>query len=168
MTLEYYSYYSCYSRNTNIFGYSFGKYVASEYIWIFIRYIMWHPNIFWYSFVSILWYSLITDPSLQKVSLIWAYMCSRLRVHSNHSLCPSVSKFTAFLYSVHQDPIRQKVAFIWAYTCSILGVHSNHSLCPSVPKFTDPICSVHQDPSRQKVASNWAFMCSTLRVHSNH
>ena len=61
MTLEYYLYlYSCYFWNTNIFGYSFGKYVASEYIRIFIRYIMWHPNIFRYSFVSILWYSLIT------------------------------------------------------------------------------------------------------------
>ena len=61
MTLKYYSYlYSCYFRNTNIFGYLFGKYVAYKYIWIFIRYIMWHPNIFGYPFVSILWYSLIT------------------------------------------------------------------------------------------------------------
>ena len=55
MTLKYYSYsYLCYFRNTNIFGYLFGKYVASEYIRIFIRYIMWHPNIFGYLFVSIL------------------------------------------------------------------------------------------------------------------
>ena len=61
MTLEYYSYsYSCYFQSTNLFGYSFGKYMASEYIWIFVWYIMWHPNIFGYSFVSILWYSLIT------------------------------------------------------------------------------------------------------------
>ena len=44
----------CYFRNTNIFGYSFGKFVASKYIRIFIRYIMWHPNIFGYSFVSII------------------------------------------------------------------------------------------------------------------
>ena len=49
MTLKYYSYsYLCYFRNTNISGYSFGKYVASKYIRIFIRYIMWHPNIFGY------------------------------------------------------------------------------------------------------------------------
>ena len=34
--------------------------MASEYIWIFVRFITWHPNIFGYSFVSILWYSLIT------------------------------------------------------------------------------------------------------------
>ena len=40
----------------------FGKYVASKYMRIFIRYIMWHSNIFGYSFVSILWYSLITGP----------------------------------------------------------------------------------------------------------
>ena len=61
MSLEYYSYsYPCYFRNTNIFEYSFGKYVASKYIWIFVRYIMWYLNIFGYSFVSILWYSLIT------------------------------------------------------------------------------------------------------------
>ena len=47
MTLEYYLYlYSCYFRNTNIFGYLFGKYVASKYILIFIQYIIWHPNIF--------------------------------------------------------------------------------------------------------------------------
>ena len=61
MTLQYYSYsYLCYFRNTNVSGYSFGKYVASEYFRIFIRYIMWHLNIFGYLFVSILWYSLIT------------------------------------------------------------------------------------------------------------
>ena len=59
MTLEYYLYsYSCYFRNIYIFKYLFGKYVASEFIWIFIRYIIWHPNIFGYSFV--LWYLLIT------------------------------------------------------------------------------------------------------------
>ena len=51
MTLEYYSYsYSCYFRSTNIFGYSFGKYVAFKYIQIFVWYIMWHPKIFGYSF----------------------------------------------------------------------------------------------------------------------
>ena len=60
-------------------------------------------------------------------------MCSRLRVHSNHSLCPSVLKFTDLICSVHQDPSRQKVASITAYMCSILRVHSNPSLCPSVP-----------------------------------
>ena len=61
MTLEYYSYLcSCYFRNTNIFRYLFGKYIASKYIRIFIRYMMWHPNMFRYLFVSILWYSLIT------------------------------------------------------------------------------------------------------------
>ena len=46
----------------NIFGYSFGKYVASEYIQIFVWYIMWHPNIFGDSFVPILLYSLINGP----------------------------------------------------------------------------------------------------------
>ena len=43
----------CYFRSTNIFGYLFGKYVASEYIWIFVLYIMRHPDIFRYSFVPI-------------------------------------------------------------------------------------------------------------------
>ena len=48
MTLEYYLYsYSCYFQSTNIFGYLFGKYVASKNIRIFIRYITWHPNIYW-------------------------------------------------------------------------------------------------------------------------
>ena len=62
ITLEYYSYsYSCYFRKMNIFGYLFGKYIASEYIRILIRYIIWHPNIFGYLFVSILWYLLITE-----------------------------------------------------------------------------------------------------------
>ena len=107
------------------------------------------------------------NPSRQKVVSIWAYMCSRLRVHNNHSLCPSVPKFTYLIYPVHQDPSRQKVASIWAYMCSILRVHSNLSLCPSVYKFTDLICSLHQDPSGQKVASIWAYMCRRLRVHSN-
>ena len=52
MTLKYYSYsYLCYFRSTNIFGYSFGKYMASEYIWIFVRYTILPPNIFGYSFV---------------------------------------------------------------------------------------------------------------------
>ena len=66
MTLEYYSdSYSCYFRSTNIFGNLLGKYVAPEYIRIFIRYILWHPNIFGYSLVSISWYSLIT---------VWGYI----------------------------------------------------------------------------------------------
>ena len=99
---------------------------------------------------------------------IWAYMCSILRVNSNHSLCLSISKFTDLICSVNQDPSRQKVASIWAYICSRLRVHSNHSLIPPVPKFTDLICSVHQDPIRQKVVSIWAYMCSKLRIHSNH
>ena len=58
MTLEYL--YLCYFRNTNIFGHSFGKYAAFKDIHIFVRYIILHPNLFGYSFVSILWYSLIT------------------------------------------------------------------------------------------------------------
>ena len=54
MTLEYYlCSYLCYFQSTNIFRYLFGKYVSVEYIWIFVRYIMWHQNIFGYSFVSI-------------------------------------------------------------------------------------------------------------------
>ena len=49
ISLQYYLYsYMCYLQSTNIFGYSFSKYVASEYIQIFVRYIMWHPNIFGY------------------------------------------------------------------------------------------------------------------------
>ena len=42
----------------NIF---FGKYVASECIWIFVWYIMLHPNIFRYLLVSILGCSMITE-----------------------------------------------------------------------------------------------------------
>ena len=60
-----------------------------------------------------------------------------IRVHSNHSLCPSIHKFTDLICSVHQDPGSQKVASVWAYMCSILRVHSNHSLFSSIPKFTD-------------------------------
>ena len=60
-TLKSYLYlYLCYFQNMNIFGYLFGKYVTSEYIQIFVRYIMWHQNEFRYSFLSILLYSLIT------------------------------------------------------------------------------------------------------------
>ena len=76
MILKYYSYsylYLYYIRNTNIFGYLFGKYVATEYIWIFIRYLMWHPNIFGYSFVSILWYSLITALFGNVLTKRWYY-----------------------------------------------------------------------------------------------
>ena len=108
------------------------------------------------------------------MAFIWAYICSILIVHSNHSLCPSISKFPDpicsgvyimnLICSVHQEPSRQKVASIWAYTCSITRVHSYQSLCQSIPKFTDLICSVHQDPTRQKVASVWAYICS---IHSN-
>ena len=59
----------------NKFGYSFGKYVASEYIRIFIRYIMWHANIFGYSFGSILWYSLITGIlSVKALSALVTYI----------------------------------------------------------------------------------------------
>ena len=96
----------------------------------------------------------------KTLAIIWAYMCSRLRVHSNHSVCPSIPKFTDLICSVHKDPSRQQVAFIWAYMCSILRVHINHSLWPSVPKFTYLICSLHQYSSRQKVASIWAYMWS--------
>ena len=42
-------------------------------------------------------------------------MYSRLGVHINHSLWPSVPKFTDLICSVHQDPSRQKVVSIWAY-----------------------------------------------------
>ena len=70
----------------------------------------------------------IPRPNLQKVASIWTYMCIILRVHSNHSMCLSIPKFTDLICSVHQDSSRQKVAFIWAYMCTILRVHSNHSL----------------------------------------
>ena len=72
ITLKYYSCsYLCYFRRTNIFGYSFGKCVVSEYIRIFVRYMTWHLNIFGYSFVSILWYSLITGTvSLSEILLV--------------------------------------------------------------------------------------------------
>ena len=55
ITLKYFLYaYLCYFWHTKIFGYLFGKYVASKYIQIFVQYIMCHPNIFGYLFVSIL------------------------------------------------------------------------------------------------------------------
>ena len=98
----------------------------------------------------ILWtdpkYSVHQEPSRKKVASIWAYVCSILRVHSNHSLCLSIPKLTNLICSIHQDPSHQNAAFIWAYMCSILRVHCNHSLCPSIRKFTDPICSVHKKP----------------------
>ena len=68
------------------------------------------------------------EPSHQKVASIWAYMCSILRVHSNHSLCPSITKFTDLICSVHQEPSRQKVASICAYMFSI---HCNLTQLPS-------------------------------------
>ena len=74
------------------------------------------------------------EPSRQKVASFWAYMCSIHRLHSNHSLCMSIPKFTDLMYSLNQDPSRQQVAFIWAYMCNGLRVHRNHSLCPSVTK----------------------------------
>ena len=45
-----------------------------------------------------------------------------ITVHSNHSLCPSIPKFTDPICSVYQDPSSQKVASVWAYMCSILWV----------------------------------------------
>ena len=69
MTLKYYLYsYSCYFWSMNIFGYSFGKYVALTYIRIFVWYIMWHLNIFRYLFVSILCYLLITGACHLRVN----------------------------------------------------------------------------------------------------
>ena len=98
---------------------------------------------------------------------ILAYMCSILRVHSNHFLCLTVPKFTDLLCSVHQELNCQKVASIWANMCNILRVHSTHLLCPTASKFNNLICSVHKEPSRQKVASIWAYMCSIYRVSIN-
>ena len=51
-------------------------------------------------------------------------MFSILRVHSNHSLCPSVPKFTDLICSVNQNPGRKKVASILVYMCRRLRVHS--------------------------------------------
>ena len=104
MTLKYYSYsYLCYFRNTNIFGYSFGKYVASEYIRIFIRYIMWHPNIFGYSFVSILWYLLITASSALMVALL----CSLFSCHFSYSFSKHhyIEKYFWHLWSKLFQPL---------------------------------------------------------------
>ena len=54
ITLKYYLHsQSCYFRRTNIFRYLVGKCVASQYIRIFVWYIMLHPNIFVYLFVSV-------------------------------------------------------------------------------------------------------------------
>ena len=57
------------------------------------------------------------------------------RLDSNHSLCPSIPKFTDPICSVHQNPSRQKVASIWAYMCSRLywpymfsGIHHEMTL----------------------------------------
>ena len=62
MTLKYNLYlYLCYFWSTIMFGYLFGNYVVLKYIQIFVWYIMWHPNIFGYLFLSVLWYLLITD-----------------------------------------------------------------------------------------------------------
>ena len=101
-----------------------------------------YPNLLtlyvqWYISWTDLICSVHQEPSRQKVASIWTYMWSILRVHSNHSFCPSIPQFTDLICSVHQDPSRQKVASIWAYLCSILKVHSNHSLCPSISKSTD-------------------------------
>ena len=57
------SLYLCYFWRTNIFRYLFGIFLASKYIYIFVWYIIWHLNIFVYSFVSILWYLIITATS---------------------------------------------------------------------------------------------------------
>ena len=43
-------------------------------------------------------------PSRQKVASIWAYMCTMHTLHSNHSHCMSIPKFTDLICSVHQDP----------------------------------------------------------------
>ena len=52
--------------------------------------------------------------TVKKISSIWAYMCSILRVYNNLLLCPIVLNFT--------DPIWRKVGSIWPYICRI---HSN-------------------------------------------
>ena len=101
-------------------------------------------------------------PSLQKVASNWAYICSIIRGNSNHSLRPSIPKFTDLICSVHQDPSHQKVASIWAYVCSRLRGHSNHSLCPSVPKFTYVKVWVSNKilvpPPWQSVTEHWRYL----------
>ena len=47
--------------------------MASEYIWIFAWYIMWNPNIFGYSFVSILWYLFITALWTVSIKILQNY-----------------------------------------------------------------------------------------------
>ena len=42
-------------------------------------------------------------------------MCSRLRVHNNHSLCPTIPKIADLICSFHQDSSHQKVASICIY-----------------------------------------------------
>ena len=106
------------------------------------------------------------DPSRQKMASIWAYMCSILEVHSNHSLCPSTPKFTDLICSVHQDPSRQKVASIWADMYSILRVHSNHSLWRPYPS----VLTLYVQYTKTLAVKKWlpfelicaAYMCSSL------
>ena len=58
--------YLCNQQYQTKFGYLFSKYVPSEYIWIFVRYIMWHPTIFRYLIVSIFSYLVITAVVLHQ------------------------------------------------------------------------------------------------------
>ena len=59
------------------------------------------------------------EPVRQKLTFIWAYIFSKLRVHSNLLLCSNVPNFHDIVDSAHQEAIRQKVASIWAYICAV-------------------------------------------------
>ena len=59
---------------------------------------------------------------------IWAYMCSILRLHINHSLCPSIPKFTDLICSVHLDlAIKKWLPF--ELICAVYIVTLNSSPC---------------------------------------
>ena len=59
------------------------KYISSEYIRIFVRYIIWHTNIFGLLFQSILWYSLIT--SVWMIYVLFLHISQKLHKKIPHT-----------------------------------------------------------------------------------
>ena len=66
---------------------------------------------------------LFSTPKIQlsKVSSIWAYMYSILRVH----ITCNVPIFSDLICAVQQEPSRHYLAFILTYMCSVLRIHTN-------------------------------------------
>ena len=58
-------------------------------------------------------------------------MCSIIRVHSNHSLCPSVPKFTDLICSVHQYPSHQNwLPFVLICVVDLEYIVTINFVCP--------------------------------------